>query len=377
MPAAHPAPTKPAPAPHSWSTHDGNLDQRVTIHPKAHHHQPPARPSHPSGGAAISKLVATPHPKPARKEDDDTIPALTSSPGAAEHSSGLAAGIGSNPAIGLELSHMSGLFANVQGPPVFLIPIYKQAGRRYHVPWQVLAAINSVETDYGRNLNVSSAGAIGWMQFMPDTWRAYGVTPNGRGRPNPYNPRDAIFSAAHYLNANGARHDLRRAVFAYNHATWYVDEVLWRAQTIKDRSKERVRGRAGRKLTRMVAMADLLNGLPYVWGGGHSGWQLVSGYDCSGFVSAVLHAAGYLTAPQTTATLPSQPGIQDGPGQYVTIFDRSAAGAQGHVIIDLNGTFYESGGSAFGGGGAGVKRIRQPPAAYLVTFDRMLHPAGL
>jgi cell wall-associated NlpC family hydrolase len=329
-------------------------------------------PLHATGGAAISKLVAKPKLKP-EKTDHDAIPQLTATP----PSTGNSGGLGANPAVGLALSHLSGLFANVQGPPLFLIPIYKQASRRYHVPWPVLAAINSIETDYGRNLSVSSAGAIGWMQFMPDTWRAYGVAADGHGRPNPYNARDAIYSAARYLRANGARHNLRRAIFAYNHATWYVDEVLWRAQTIRDRSTTRVKGPAGRKLTQMIAMADLLNGLPYVWGGGHGGWQLVSGYDCSGFVSAVLHAAGYLSAPQTTATLPAQPGIQAGPGQYVTIFDRTAAGTQGHVIIDLNGTFYESGGSAFGGGGAGVKKIRQPPADYLVTFDRMLHPAGL
>ena len=127
----------------------------------------------------------------------------------------------------------------------------------------------------------------------------------------------------------------------------------------------------------MTAMAELLVGRPYVWGGGHGGWQIVPGYDCSGFVSAVLHAGGYLSTPQTTDTLPSQPGIKAGPGRYVTIFDRTASGAQGHVIVDLNGTFYESGGSAASGGGAGVKKLGQPPYDYLLSFNTILHPTGL
>jgi murein DD-endopeptidase MepM/ murein hydrolase activator NlpD len=121
-------------------------------------------------------------------------------------------------------------------PPPFLIPIYKAAAKRYHVPWKILAAINSIETDYGRNLSVSSAGAIGWMQFMPATWHQYAVSADGQGRANPYNPRDAIFSAARYLAANGARHNLRGAIYAYNHATWYVEAVLRKAQEIVDYS---------------------------------------------------------------------------------------------------------------------------------------------
>jgi murein DD-endopeptidase MepM/ murein hydrolase activator NlpD len=136
----------------------------------------------------------------------------------------------------LRLSHFSGLFANVEGPPPFLIPIFKAAGRRYGVPWRVLAAINSIETNYGRDLSVSSAGAIGWMQFMPGTWRQYGVDADGHSQPNPYDPQDAIFSAASYLKASGAAHDLRGAIFAYNHATWYVDEVIWKSLTITDRA---------------------------------------------------------------------------------------------------------------------------------------------
>jgi transglycosylase-like protein with SLT domain/peptidase M23-like protein len=116
--------------------------------------------------------------------------------------------------------------------PPFLLPIYQAAGMQYGIRWEILAAINEIETDYGRNLNISSAGAVGWMQFMPPTWAAYGVDANGDGVKDPFNPVDAIFAAARYLNAAGAETDIRRAVFAYNHANWYVDSVLMRAQVI-------------------------------------------------------------------------------------------------------------------------------------------------
>jgi murein DD-endopeptidase MepM/ murein hydrolase activator NlpD len=116
--------------------------------------------------------------------------------------------------------------------PPFLLPIYQAAGTQYGVRWEHLAAINEIETDYGRNLNVSSAGAVGWMQFMPATWRAYGVDANRDGVEDPYNPVDAIFAAARYLKAAGYADDVDRALFAYNHADWYVDSVNLRAKLI-------------------------------------------------------------------------------------------------------------------------------------------------
>jgi Transglycosylase SLT domain len=116
--------------------------------------------------------------------------------------------------------------------PPFLLSIYQAAGIEYGIRWEVLAAINEIETDYGRNLNVSSAGAVGWMQFMPPTWRTYGTDANEDGREDPYNPVDAIFAAARYLAAAGYANDVRGALFAYNHADWYVDSVLLRARLI-------------------------------------------------------------------------------------------------------------------------------------------------
>jgi hypothetical protein len=116
--------------------------------------------------------------------------------------------------------------------PPFLLPIYQAAGIEYNVPWQVLAAINEIETDYGRNLSVSTAGAVGWMQFLPTTWKVWGVDANGDGVADPYNPVDAIFSAARYLHAADASKSLQNAIFAYNHAWWYVQSVLLRAKLI-------------------------------------------------------------------------------------------------------------------------------------------------
>jgi hypothetical protein len=115
--------------------------------------------------------------------------------------------------------------ASFEVPP-FLLPIYVSAGRAYDIPWNVLAAINRHETDFGRlgACVVSSAGAQGWMQFIPSTWEQYGVDASGDGAADPCNPVDAIYAAARYLNA--CSDDLREQLFCYNHADWYVDMVL-------------------------------------------------------------------------------------------------------------------------------------------------------
>jgi len=110
--------------------------------------------------------------------------------------------------------------------PPFLLPIYQACGTEYGIPWEVLAAINKIETGFGTNLNVSSAGAVGWMQFLPSSWEMYGLDANGDGRKDPYNPVDAICAAAHYLKVAGGQKNLYGAILAYNHADWYAQEVL-------------------------------------------------------------------------------------------------------------------------------------------------------
>jgi Transglycosylase SLT domain len=126
----------------------------------------------------------------------------------------------------------------VGGAPAQLIPLYQAAAAKYGLGPQgpaVLAAINEVETNFGQNLSTSNAGAAGWMQFEPGTWAKYGVTPAGTPAPDGpqgwNDPTDAIFSAANYLRASGAPADWQGAIFIYNHAQWYVGQVLALAQT--------------------------------------------------------------------------------------------------------------------------------------------------
>ncbi len=104
--------------------------------------------------------------------------------------------------------------------------LWQRAGAAYGIPWPVLASINRIESNFGQNMGPSSAGAVGWMQFMPSTWLRWGMDGDGDGVADPWNPEDAIFSAARYLAAAGGATDISRAIFAYNHAQWYVDEVL-------------------------------------------------------------------------------------------------------------------------------------------------------
>jgi murein DD-endopeptidase MepM/ murein hydrolase activator NlpD len=128
--------------------------------------------------------------------------------------------------ISIPVSFMSPPANPQQLPLSSLNDLWQRAGSTYGIPWQVLAAINKIESNFGGNMGPSSAGAIGWMQFMPSTWLRWGVDANGDGIADPWNAADAIFAAARYLAAAGGQTDISRAVFAYNHADWYVREVL-------------------------------------------------------------------------------------------------------------------------------------------------------
>jgi murein DD-endopeptidase MepM/ murein hydrolase activator NlpD len=136
------------------------------------------------------------------------------------------------PSLQSSISGVPSFFIESFRIPPFLLPIYQAAGTAYGIPWQVLAAINEVETDYGRDLSVSSAGAEGWMQFLPAEWAQYGVDANGDGFKDPYNPADAIFAAARYLRAAGGDGSIKAAVFSYNHSQAYVDSVMLRARLL-------------------------------------------------------------------------------------------------------------------------------------------------
>jgi membrane-bound lytic murein transglycosylase B len=108
-----------------------------------------------------------------------------------------------------------------------LLGFYRQAQRRFGVSWRVLAAVNLVESAYGRMRNHSTAGAQGPMQFIPATWAAYGMGGNIR------DPHDAILGAANYLHANGAPRDYRTALYHYNPSALYVNAVLEYADRIR------------------------------------------------------------------------------------------------------------------------------------------------
>lgn len=130
-----------------------------------------------------------------------------------------------------DVSTVSSL-AQAQIPPEYL-RLYQQAAARYELDWAILAGIGRVECDHGRDAApsctqegvVNSAGAGGPMQFLASTWARYGVDADGDGRADRWDPADAIFAAANYLRAEGAPGDYGRAIFAYNHAGWYVAEV--------------------------------------------------------------------------------------------------------------------------------------------------------
>jgi membrane-bound lytic murein transglycosylase B len=105
-------------------------------------------------------------------------------------------------------------------PASSLLRWYREAQARFGVRWQLLAAINFVETAFDKVRNVSGAGARGPMQFEPATWKTYGLGGNVD------DPHDAILGAANYLAANHARTDERDALYHYNRSPLYVDAVL-------------------------------------------------------------------------------------------------------------------------------------------------------
>jgi membrane-bound lytic murein transglycosylase B len=110
--------------------------------------------------------------------------------------------------------------------------LYQESAAQYcpGLSWTVLAAIGEIESGDGANDGPSTAGALGPMQFMPATWQARGADAFGQtGPPNVMNPLDAVPSAARLLCADDAARggvSLAAAIFDYNHASWYVSEVL-------------------------------------------------------------------------------------------------------------------------------------------------------
>jgi soluble lytic murein transglycosylase-like protein len=115
-------------------------------------------------------------------------------------------------------------------PAANLLAYYHSAAAATGIPWEVLAAVNLVESGMGRIDGVSVADARGPMQFLPSTWAEVGIGKGGDIR----NPRDAIHAAARYLVRRGGLKDIRKGLWGYNNSDYYGRAVLAYASLIRD-----------------------------------------------------------------------------------------------------------------------------------------------
>lgn len=189
--------------------------------------------------------------------------------------------------------------------------LYEAAATRYGLPWTLLAGVGMAETAHGRNTTTSSAGAQGLMQFMPATWAVYGIDGDGDGRADIWNDADSVASAANYLVASGALNGpdgVRQAVFAYNHADWYVGDVLFYAHSYgggqvlagtsgclpgNDTGDPTLPPLTSERLEVVLGWAKGRLGLPY-----RIGANGPDAYDCSSFAQAA-YAQISVTMPRT------------------------------------------------------------------------------
>jgi hypothetical protein len=226
--------------------------------------------------------------------------------------------------------------------PLFLLPIYKAAATQYGVPWQILAAVNEIETDYGTDQSVSSAGAVGWMQFMPATWLQYGVDALNAGYADPYNPVDAIFAAARYLRAAGAASNLQAAILAYNHSQEYVNSVLLRAKLISTYPRSVI-----------ATLTGLVDGrLPLT--GGHVAWLPLPPEAATPPAAATASTPQAGAAGAAAAGQAAQPGSSAAPNPAVAAarattpplqFDELTGAPTAHVVAVQNGRVMKLGSS--------------------------------
>ena len=226
----------------------------------------------------------------------------------------------------------------IAGIPADYLAWYMAAARTCPgLPWSVLAGIGEAESGHGRSAlpgvrsGSNRAGAEGPMQLEPSTFGQFAVNADPGQPLSPYDPADAIYTAAAVLCANGARGGspagLRNAVFAYNHASWYVSEVMARAAKYATQSGSHAAATA-------IAFAMAQLGKPYQWGAAGPG-----AYDCSGLVYAAYAAAGIRIARTTYQWQQDGPVIplsQIQPGDLLfSAGSDGTASDPGHVVMYL------------------------------------------
>ncbi len=318
--------------------------------------------------------------------------------------------------------------AEAEIPPLYL-SLYQQAAARYGLDWAILAGIGRVECDHGqdpapsctREGAVNSAGAGGPMQFLASTFSEYGVDAEGDGPPNRWNPADAIYSAANYLRASGAPGDYRKAIYAYNHAWWYVKEVQRWASLYRGAPQARgaspasavqtsiadwpgvgpvefvagtrallsptdghvalVPAQAPPVVQAMVIAGNELQNLPYGPAGHPDPLGAVS-EDCSSTVNFALYRAGVRPLSEILRDNPLAQDYVDwgdpGPGRWVTIY--ATTQPTDHVFIVIAGLRLDT---SYKGTDVGPNREESGPRwrilPYIPTWAHwsVRHPPGL
>ncbi len=313
--------------------------------------------------------------------------------------------------------------------PLAYLRLYEQAARRYGLDWAILAGIGKVECDHGRDPDPSctregaenSAGAAGPMQFLAGTWARYGVDGDLDGRADRWDPADAIFSAANYLHASGAPLDYEAAIYAYNHASWYVREVeswaaRYRGPAVASGSLDDSEGAdlglqegtatpvafvpgdravlspANRRVALVPANAPAAvqamvvagNELQYLAYGpnGHPDPRDSSEEDCSSTLNYILYRSGVRPIGEIVR---DNPLAQDyvhwglpGPGRWVTIYATTVP--TNHVFVVIAGLRLDT---SHNGTDVGPNRFEDGPRwrilDHIPTWARwsVRHPAGL
>lgn len=315
-----------------------------------------------------------------------------------------------------------------QDIPLVYLRLYLLAAHRYGLDWAILAGIGKVECDHGRDPDpsctregaVNSAGAGGPAQFLASTWSAYGVSADGRGAPDRWSPADAVLAMANYLRASGAPADYRRAIYAYNHAWWYVAEVeRWAAiyrgpaeegsaagsasalptsDRISSAPIEAIPGEramlspqdghlalvpegAPAAVQALVIAGNELQDLPY-GSTGHPDPLGARSEDCSSTVNYVLYRAGVRALAEIVRDNPlAQDYVgwgEPGRGRWVTLYATTVPTA--HVFIVIAGLRLDT---SHDGTDVGPNRDQNGPRwrvlDHLPTWARwsMRHPPGL